>query len=259
MQKTVVWLFTVASLIVCALCPAGGAQQSPSGSLPDAPSNSAQSTQTTDANNPVHGSVALVQVLQRKSLVFPDIATDTGPLSPWGKFKLAANDSIALSTLGAALVSAAYGQAIDSPEGYGQGGEGYAKRFGANMGRAASANIFGTFLISSIAHQDPRFYVKKDLSFGQSVKYAALRVVKTRTDDGRPAVNFGGLLGPLAGEALANTYYPEDSRSVGDTFVRYASDLGWTFGGHLLKQYWPQINKKLHLMPAAQEPNPPKN
>jgi hypothetical protein len=259
MQKTVVWMLTIASLMVCALCPAVVAQQDSSGSLPDAPSNSAQSAQKTQGNNPVHGSVALVQVLQRKSLVFPDIATDSGPLSPWGKFKLAANDSIALSTIGAALVGAAYGQAVDSPEGYGQGGEGYAKRFGANMGRAASANIFGTFLISSVTHQDPRFFVKKDLSFGQSVKYAAVRLVKTRSDDGRQVVNWGGLLGPLAGEGLANTYYPEDSRTVGDTFARYGADLGWTFGGHLLKQYWPQINKKLHLMPASPEPNPPKN
>jgi hypothetical protein len=116
--------------------------------------------------------------------------------------------------------------------------------------------MFGTFLIASIMHEDPRFFVSQGLSFRQSVKYAAVRVVKTRSDDGRTVTNFAGLLGPLAGEALANTYYPEGSRGVGDTFIRYSADLGWRFAGHLMKQYWPSINKKLRLMPAAPEPNP---
>ena len=242
-----VQLSITAFLIVWSLCPLGVTQQSPSGSLPDSPSSSAQSPHTTKGNNPVQGGVALVQVLERKSLVFPDLATTKETLSPWDKFKLAANNSVAVSNLGAALVSAAYGQAVDHPEGYGQGGEAYAKRFAANMARTASDNIFGTFLIASVMHEDPRFYVKKGLSFRQSVKYAAVRVVKTRSDNGQSVSNFSGLVGPLAGEGLANTYYPEGSRGVGDTFIRYSADLGWRFAANLLKQYWPDINKKLRL------------
>ena len=163
---------------------------------------------------------------------------------------------MSLSTIGAALTDSVYGQAINHPAGYDQGGEGYGKRFGADMARAASDHMFGTFLIASVFHEDPRFYVKKGLSFKQSVKYAAVRVAVTRSDSGDRVVNFAGLLGPLAGEALANTYYPEGSRGVGDTFIRYASDLGGKFGVNLLKQYWLNINKKLRLMPPVPEPAP---
>ena len=258
-RRTMVQLSITGFLITWWLCPLGTTQQNPSDSLPDSSSSSTQSPHTTKGNNPIQGGVALVQVLERKSLVFPDLATTKETLRPWDKFKLAANNSVAVSTVGAALVSAAYGQAVDSPEGYGQGGEGYAKRFGANMARAASDNIFGTFLIASVIHQDPRFYIKKGLSFRQSVKYAAVRVVKTRSDNGQSVTNFAGLMGPLAGEALANTYYPAGSRGVGDTFVRYSADLGWKFAGNLLKQYWPDINKKLRLAPPPREPNPNKN
>ena len=254
-HKTVVRLFIIASLIACWLCPAA-AQQIPSGGLPDAPSSSAQSPQTTKGNNPVQGGVALVQVLERKSLVFPDLATIKETLSPWDKFKLAANNSVAVSTMGAALLGAAYGQAVDSPEGYGQGGEGYAKRFGADMARSASANLFGTFMIASALHEDPRFYVRKHYSFKQSVKYAAVRIVVTRSDSGKRVANFADTLGPLAGEGLANTYYPEGNRDVSSTFIRYGSDLGWKFGGNLLRQYWPKINRRLRLVP---EPSPTPN
>jgi hypothetical protein len=250
-HKTTVQLSITASLIICCLCPVGTAQQSPSDTVPDSPSSSAQSPQTTKTNNPIQSGVALVQVLERKSLVFPDLATTKRTWTAWDKFKLAANNSIAVSTVGVALVTAAYGQAVDSPEGYGQGGEGYAKRFGATMARAASDNVFGTFLIASVMREDPRFYVKKGLSFRQSVTYAAVRVLKTRSDDGQSVTNFAGLLGPLAGEAVANTYYPEGNRGIGDTLIRYSADLGWRFAGNLVKQYWPNINKKLRLAPAA--------
>lgn len=255
-RKTMLQLSITAWLIICWLCLLGSAQQNqnPTDLLPNAPSSSLRSPQTSKGNNPIQSGVALVQVLERKSLVFPDLATTKKTLSPWDKFKLAANNSIAVSTIGAALVTAAYGQAVNSPEGYGQGGEGYAKRFGAIMGRAASDNMFGTFLIASVMREDPRFYVKTGLSFRQSVKYAAVRVLRTRSDDGQSVTNFAGLLGPLAGEAVANTYYPEGSRDIGDTFIRYSADLGWRFAGNLLKQYWPNINKKLRLAPHGSPP-----
>jgi len=248
----------VLSTTICLLGSVCVAQQTQAGSPPEAPSASAQSQTTPQATNPLQSSLAFFQLLQRKSVVFPDLATNTGPFSTWQKFKLAANNSVSLSTFGSALIASAFSQAINSPAGYGQGGEGYAKRFGADMARSASANLFGTFLIASALHEDPRFYVRKHLSFKQSVKYAAVRVAVTRSDRGERVANFAGLLGPLAGEGLADTYYPRGSRGAGSVFTRYASDLGWKFGGHLLRQYWPNINRKLRLAPASQPtPNQP--
>ena len=243
--------------IILLLCACGGAQQSPSGTLPDAPSAGTQAQQAAPQSaNHMQNSVAFIQLLQRKSLVFPDLATNTGPLDSWGKFKLAANKSVALATVGAALIGAGYGQAINSPAGYGQEAGAYAKRFGADMARAASASMFGTYMIASVTHEDPRFYVKKKLSFKESVKYAAVRLVITRSDSGDRAVSYADILGPLAGETLANTYYPEGNRGVGGTFTRYASDMGWKFAGNLLRQYWPEINRKLQLVPEPAPTNP---
>ena len=241
----------LAAILCFLVCKSGIAQQSQSDSPPNTPSQTQPSPATPTAANPIQSGVDLFRLLQQKSLVFPDLATNQGPLSTWQKFKLASNNSVALSTVGAALIGSAYGQAINSPSGYHQGAEGYAKRFGSGMARAASDNLFGNFLLASALHQDPRFYVRKNLSFKQSVKYSALRVVFTRTDSGEKAVNYSGLIGPLMGEGLANAYYPDQNRSAGSTLTRYASDLGWKFGGNLLRQYWPSINRRLRLVPAS--------
>ena len=235
--------------VCCWMCTGSVAQQSQSDAPPpDAPSTSAQTQTAPHETNPLQGTMSF---LQRKSVFFPNLATNSGPLSPWQKFKLGANNSISLATIFGALAGAGYGQAINSPEGYGQGGEGYGKRFGAEMARSASANLFGTFLIASAFHEDPRFYVRKHYSFMQSVKYAAVRVVVTRSDSGEQVVNLADIFGPLAGEALANTYYPEGNRDVSSTFIRYGSDLGWKFGGNFIRQYWPKINRRLRLVPES--------
>jgi hypothetical protein len=249
------WLsLTIA--MCCFICVRTIAQERP----PDAPSSSATSpgTQSGPQNDTdQQGKLAFVELVQKKSLVFPDLARDEKRLTSWQKFQLAANNSVALSTAGVAIIAAGWGQAVDHPSGYGEGGEAYGKRFGADMARSASDNLLGTFLIASVLREDPRFYVKRNLSFKQTVKYAAIRLVVTRSDAGHSAPNFAGLLGPLASEELANTYYPEDSRSAGSTFLRYASDLGWRFGGNVLRQYWPRINKKLHQLPPTTGPTPP--
>jgi hypothetical protein len=105
-------------------------------------------------------------------------------------------------------------------------------------------------------HEDPRFYVKRGLSFKETLKYAGQRLVYTRSDSGDRVINFDGLLGPLASEGLANTYYPKTNRGVGSTFVRYSSDQGWKFCGNVLRQYWPRINRKLRILPEIPSTQP---
>jgi hypothetical protein len=242
--------------ICCSLCASSLAQQGQSAPPPDAPSSTPQDQTEPHSNNPIQSSMGFFSLLQRKSLVFPNLATNQGPLSPWQKFKLAANNSISLATITSDLLGAAYGQAINSPSGYGQGGEGYGKRVGAELARSTSSNLFGTFMLASMLHQDPRFYVKKNLSFMQSVKYAAVTVFVTRSDSGKQVTNYSGLIGPLLAEGLANAYYPDQNRDVSSTFARYGADLGWKFGGNLLRQYWPTLNRRLRLAPTAPASTP---
>jgi hypothetical protein len=237
--------------VVC--LPGLGLQSQPPAAVPDAPTPQTHPQAPNPVQSGVLTGVDTFLTLQKKSLVFPDLATTGGPLSPWDKLKLAANNTVSLSSVGAAVIGSAYGQAVNHPSGWGQGWDAYGQRFGADMARVASYNFFGTFVIASVTHEDPRFYVRKGLNFGESVKYAASRLVITRSDSGAQVVNYAGLLGPLAGEGLANTYYPPGSRGFGSTMIRYSTDVGWRFAGYLLRQYWPEVNRRLEV---GSEPSP---
>lgn len=221
------------AIVIIAPAALSRAQQPTGQAPPDAPSSTRRSP------------VGVVETVNRKSLFFPDLATSENRLSPGDKFKLFVNNSASLSTLFGSAVAAGIGQLEYSPHGYRQGAEGYGKRFGASMARNASSEFFGTFILASALHQDPRFFPQANPTFGGSVKYAVRRVFVTRNDDGDDVANWSGLLGPAMGEGLANAYWPEGERTAGDTLQRYGIDIATRAGFNFLRNYWPVMFKKL--------------
>jgi len=193
----------------------------------------------------------LYNLLQAKSLVFPDIAESTEPLSSGQKFQLFVDNSISLHTITWAALGSAVGQADNSPTGFGQGWDAYGKRFGSSMARQASSEFFGTFVLASALHEDPRFFPEVNPSFGRAVKYSVQRLFVTRNDAGHDVANISGLLGPAMGEGLANVYWPDRNRTVGDTFMRYGLDLATRAAGNMLREYWPVLYGKMrHSQPS---------
>jgi hypothetical protein len=119
------------ALFCCLIYTAGLAQQKHFGTVQTGTLLEPQPQTQPEATNPLQSGVAMFLTLQKKSVVFPDLATAQGPLNSWDKCKLAANNSVALSTIGGALLGSGFGQIRNSPRGYGQEIGGYGKRFGA--------------------------------------------------------------------------------------------------------------------------------
>ena len=210
--------------------------------LPDAPVPKQQPGGAEKKNS--GGFSSTVDVLSRRSLFFPDLAASAKPLSGFQKFELAVDQSIAPSAWLGAAFTAGIEQADNSWPGFGQGGEGYAKRFGATMAVNASTDMFGTFLLPAIAHHDPRYFVSNG-GFGRKIGHAIRRVLLTRTDSGGETANWSGLLGILGAEGLANTYLPDAEQTTSKTFQRFGIHVGVTAGGNLAREFWPVIFKSL--------------
>jgi hypothetical protein len=221
------------------------AQETPK---PQPQPGTSSSGQAPNAPSQVPG-LGLYNLLQEKSIFFPDIATSTERLSTGGKFKLFVDNSISLHTMTWAMLGSAVGQAYNSPTGFGQGWDAYADRFGSSMARQASSQFFGTFMLASALHQDPRFYPEINPGFFHAVKYSVQRIFVTRNDDGRDVANWSGLAAPLMAEGLANVYWPDRNRTVGDTFFRYGLDLASKAGGNMLREYWPVFYGKIRHQP----------
>jgi hypothetical protein len=108
-----------------------------------------------------------------------------------------------------------------------------------------------TFLIASLSHRDPRYFVIFHGTFGRRVGYGLSRLVVARTDSGKSGLNWPGVLGPLFAEGLANSYLPVQEQTAGRTFSRYGVRIGFTAATNVLKEYWPTIFRDLHITKLA--------
>jgi hypothetical protein len=226
--------------LVCA------AQQRIVANLPDAPTpNNPPKEAQQDAN--ASRTKTTYDILSRRSFFFPDLAYTTRPLSSGQKFLLAADESAAPSALIVAAMSAGITQARNSWPGYGQGWNAYGKRYGATLALNASTDMFGTFLLPSVLHHDPRYFVLAHGTLTQKVGHALKSVLVTRTDSGGRAPNISGVLGPLGAEGLANTYLPDSERTAGQTFERFGIQMAVIAGANVAKQFWPAIFKTLRI------------
>jgi hypothetical protein len=240
-------------LLTLLLSLASFAQQAGSTSQPDAPSTSAQSKPDNKVDSMA---VPFMDLLSGKSLMFPNLAVNNKPLTVKQKFFLAANNSVSGISLIGTAAGAGISQARDSKTGYGQGAEGYFKRWGSGMAFVATSQMVGTFAIASALHEDPRYFVQNSGKFRESVKYAVSRVVVCRRDDGTTGTNWAGILGPLAAAGVANAYLPPDSQGVGNTFGNWGIALALSAGANVMREYWPHVNKRLGLPKIGVDSSP---
>lgn len=160
------------------------------------------------------------------------------PLTPREKFGVFADDTFDRFTIVSAGVEAGLGQALDTHPGYGQGGEGFAKRFGAAAGDIVTGDFFRKFFFPTLFKQDPRYFqLGRGTSTGHRIGYAISRVLVTMGDSGRRQINASNILGSFASAGISNAYYPADERGVGLTFQRAGVGLGYQAAFNVLAEF----------------------
>lgn len=238
------WALRLGSLLFLA---AGLAAQEPPKpkDLPEAPEQEPPSHKRDSALQ------TTFEILGRRSIFFPDLATSPGPLSSQQKLELFAGKSLAPSRFLSSALSSGISQARDTLSDYGQGTAGYGKRFGSSMASGASTEFFSTLLFASLFRRDPRYFVSLRGGPWQRIGYGVSRLAVARTDRGPEGLNWPGILGPLFAESLANSYLPETQQTAGQTFRRYGVRLGFTAGSNVVKEYWPTIFRNLRISKIA--------
>jgi hypothetical protein len=159
-------------------------------------------------------------------------------LSPKQKFKLAWRASIDPANFILAGIIAGGEQAANAFSGYGQGAQGYGKRFGAAVGDGTIGGFIGGAIMPTILHQDPRYFYKGTGTILHRALYAISSAVICRGDNGKWQPNYSSVIGDVASGAISNTYYPASDRSgavlvIENGFLNAAED-GF---GNLLQEF----------------------
>jgi hypothetical protein len=170
------------------------------------------------------------------------------------KFVLFVQDSFDPGTFLDTGFSAGLDQAENSDPSYGQGAEGYGRRFGAEYAGQVSSRFFKDFTYPSIFSEDPRYYRLAHGTARRRLLHAVEHVVVAHHDNGKLMFNYSEWLGTTSAVVLSNTYHPDNQRG----FSAAAERVGYSFlqdvGFDVLREFWPEISRKFKL-PFRGEPD----
>ena len=192
-------------------------------------------------------------------------AAHVPPLTAGGKFKLVGRSAFDPVQFVWYAALAGISQAENSEPGFGQGAEGYGKRYGAYIADGTIENFMVGAVFPAMLRQDPRFFQSGKGSFFHRTGYAVSRALVTRTDSGRSAFNYSEIFGSAVSSAISTySYHPRrtligESVSNGVVTLKYAvsdrtlkntasvwgSQVGYDTITFVIKEFWPDIRRKM--------------
>lgn len=165
------------------------------------------------------------------------------PLSSRQKFNLFLKRTYSPYTFADTAANATWAQITGQWYEYGGGMQGWGKRFGATLADTEGRSFIQNFALSSLLHQDPRYFPAKQRGLIPRSWYAATRVLVIRRDNGQSTFNSSEVLGTLFASSLENAYYPEHDRGFPETMSRFVGAIGSDATSNLLREFWPDIKR----------------
>jgi len=231
--------------------PADSSQDPQAPSQPPAAQSSSSSQAAppqTDAEKSAHEKAEEQLKQQEQQRVMGVMATfnttrnmDALPLSPGQKFRLFFKSSTDPWPFLLAGAVAGIGQADDSYPGWGQGAQGYAKRYGAAYSDAFIGNFFGNAVLPSLLREDPRYFQLGKGSPARRILWAAASTFWCKRDNGHWGPNYANVGGNLIGSAIARAYYPASERTVSDTITDGITVSVEGIVGAEVIEFWPDM------------------
>jgi hypothetical protein len=177
------------------------------------------------------------------------------PLAPKQKFELAWKFAIDPINLGLAAAIAGIEQGTNRFPEWGQGADGYAKRFGSAYADFAISTFIGSAILPTVFKQDPRYFYKGTGGVRSRFFYAVATAVICKSDSGHWQPNYSGILGGVASAGISNLYYPSKDQNRAElTFENAAIGIGSTAVANVLQEF---LIRRLTRHPPKYSPASP--
>jgi len=182
-----------------------------------------------------------VEEKQRVFGVLPNFYTsyvwDAAPMTSKQKFRLSARALLDPAAFGVVALIAGIEQASNTYPSYGNGIEGYGKRYGAAFADATVGRFVGSAILPSVLHQDPRYFYQGSGGFKARFRHAMGAVAVCRGDNSKRQPNYSRLFASLAAGAIANAYHPAADRGIGLMLTTFALTTAGNGGDNFLREF----------------------
>jgi hypothetical protein len=141
---------------------------------------------------------------------------------------------------------AALAQVGNQEKSLGRGPRAYALRYATALADSSISSFLTTAIVPTLLKQDPRYFELRKGSMWHRAGYAASRTFITRSRSGQTQFNLSGIGGNAAAAAVSNVYYPSEDHSLTQTLTRWGMQVIWDAVSNELKEFWPDIRRKMH-------------
>jgi hypothetical protein len=141
------------------------------------------------------------------------------------------------TVVGPAL-GASIGQWENEPPEWGQGVEGYARRFGSGMGRHFIAETI-RFASAAADGEDPRYQRCDETGVWDRARHAIVGTFTSRTSSGTRIPAFSRFAGVYGAAFISNTWYPDSRATTGYALRRGSTALGSSLAWHFFGEFIP--------------------
>ena len=245
------WFLAIASLLAAS---APAAAQTPNDEHRPGCANTSQEKTTPSSLLGAATKTAPAPVQQQNRRLFwvlPNYTTveereQFTPLSTGTKFKLSAKtmtDPVTVFFIGGIAL---LGQARNSDPTYGQGFQGYDKRFATFYADTGIGTLMTTSVFPTLLRQDPRYFQLGKGSKWHRALYSASRIFVARSDRGELQFNYSEIVGNAVAAGISNIYHPQSQRTLGKTVSVWGTDTMLNMLCNVAKEFWPDIRRKFH-------------
>jgi hypothetical protein len=169
---------------------------------------------------------------------------DFRALTPGQKIRFYAKGLFGPFMFLSAATSAGITQAMDVPESWDQGAEGYWHRFGNYFAKQAvqrSLRLAGEEML----HEDNRHFQSGKHGVGRRIIYAPKSSVLARANDGTQHASISKI-GSIAGASfISRPWQPSTNNSAGDGGVSFGIGMGVNAGLNVLREFLPDVTRRV--------------
>jgi hypothetical protein len=190
------------------------------------------------------GATGIMKLPAVALVVFSGCAFSQESLSVGGKALLFGKRVLNPESFAKSAFTAGINQWANDPYEWGQGFDGYARRYGHKIANRGVENGIG-FVTAAALREDPRYFPSTEAGVWRRTRHAIISTFLTRTDDGGRRISTWRFVGNYGSQFVSNTWRPPSDRGNLDALRRGSYSIGFDVASNVFKEFWPDIKQKL--------------
>ena len=168
---------------------------------------------------------------------------DYSSMTPGEKLHHYLRSSTSPATISASVFSSGFKQATDSTPEWGQGMEGYGKRFASSIGQKTIDRTV-RYGLKIMLREDPRYFYSDREGIRPRTLHAIGETFVARKDSGGTRPNYTYFAALASGVCISRQWHPENDRSAEDYILSIAISIGIQSAKNVFTEFWPDIKKQ---------------